>query len=204
MKAKMMRNNLKAISLILSFLTLAALLCGCGAKLDEEAFSSEISALLDGAAELNEIYYGKGLPYDVYEGSGIYPIAEDAPYRTEDELYTATYAVFSDKMAEQMFTFGVQGYYDDDNADLDYSSRYCTEYGLFAIKAEKIAPTIETGRTYDMSTLKIIRARADYVEFSLMSELDGEKLEITLRAVPHKSTGEDDTTSPWRLDSPTY
>ncbi len=222
------------IAVIAAVAVLFGFVVGCApAPIDisDERIQPVLQVLLEKAAELNEIYYGTGLPVNKTEDAKFYELSDEAKYKNSDELKAATYRVFSDDLASQMFTVGVQGIYDDDSdktgIDMGLNSRYTNILGVFCMRASMSEPLFELGREYDISSAKITSRGSKYIEVSIMSEKDGEKAEITLTLVPAYTQKGDsgpaelsednektetaadagellDKPENWRLDTPTY
>ena len=227
---KIYRKIATVLSIILAATSLFA--CSPGAiEVTDEEIREVLRELIPMADELNEIYYGEGLPTrEAAEGAVYLELAPEAKYKTPDELKKATYAVFSDDLASQMFTIGVQGVYDDESEDLGVDrgldSRYTNMLGIFCMRASKKEPLYDIGRNYDIDGAVITYKGSKYIEVTVMSEKDGENLEITLTLIPADTqTGlssqySDNVTAPadteetkqltvsdagyWRLDTPTY
>ena len=245
MKNKIVRPIFALLALLMVFST-AACFKPKPIEVSDEQIRKVLEVLLPAAEELNVIYYGEGLPTrELDEGNedAVYlEISDKAKYRTSEELKEATFEVFSNDLATQMYTMGVQGYYNDDDEqlgselgiDMGIDSRYTDMLGIFCMRASKKEPMIELGRTYDIAGATITEKGATYVVIKIMSEKDGEKLELELRLVTAESQqkiaekengvteGEitdivettakaespeiTDVSSPefWRIDTPTY
>ena len=102
-----MKKNIVVLSVLL---LLASLLVSCSGGMSEEEARPIVERLLTDSVEINEIYFGKGLPYDeeaynakmdeikaqesIPGGSRVsypfyVPIAEDAKYQSIDEIKAA-------------------------------------------------------------------------------------------------------------------
>ncbi|MBR5453330.1 MAG: hypothetical protein IKV54_04545 [Clostridia bacterium] len=227
---KIYRNILSVIAVILTVSSLFA--CGPATiEVTDEEIREVLKELLPKAEEINEIYYGDGLPTrEAAEGAVYLELSPDAKYKTPEELKAATFAVFSDDLAGQMFTIGVQGVYDDESDELGVDrgldSRYTNMLGIFCMRASKKEPLFDIGRNYDIDSATVTHRGSKYIEVTIMSEKDGEQLELTLTLLPADSqktqvshTTEElldpaETTAAeeltvadagyWRLDTPTY
>lgn len=213
-------------------------------EVSDEEIREVLSHLLASAEELNEIYYGEGLPTreldEGNEGAVYLEISDKAKYRTSEELRAATFEVFSNALATNMYMMGVQGYYNDEDEelgtelgiDMGIASRYTEMLGIFCMRASMKEPSLELGRKYDIESATIVDRTSTSVDVKIMSEKDGEKLEVTLRLVSTESQdklaqrengategeitdiAETTAKSPesftvadpeyWRLDTPTY
>ena len=131
-------------------------------EVSDEEIREVLTHLLASAEELNEIYYGEGLPTRALdegnEGAVYLEISDEAKYRTAEELRVATFEVFSNDIATNMYTMGVQGYYNDEDEelgnelgiDMGIASRYTEMLGIFCMRAAMKEPSLELGRKYDI------------------------------------------------------
>ena len=222
------------IFLVLAVILLLTSLFACSPaviEVTDEEIRGVLRELLPMAEELNEIYYGEGLPTrEGVEGAVYLELSPDAKYKTPEQLKAATFAVFSDDLASQMYTVGVQGIYDDEGEklgiDRGLDSRYTNMLGVFCMRASKKDPIYDIGRNYDIDNATVTHRGSKYIEVTIMSEKDGEQLEITLTLLPAEtqtllsSQETDIVTAPsdseekvaltvadagyWRIDTPTY
>lgn len=195
MKNKIIRSIFIVLALIM-VLSTAACFKPKPIEVTDEEIQKVLAHLLPAAEELNVIYYGEGLPTrEAVEGAVYLELAPEAKYKTSEELRQATFAVFSNDLATQMYTIGVQGYYDEEQEelgeelgiDMGLSSRYTDMLGIFCMRAAKKEPAIDLGREYDIDSATITEKGATFVTVKIMSEKDGEKLEIELRLVTTES-----------------
>ena len=107
-------------------LTIAALtLCSCGgSRYDPAELQSALDTLLPPSFELNEIYFGEGLPatddqalidelYGTFAANvkslNYHPVAADCGYSSIEEIKAATEAVFTDDYAEYLYELAFSG-----------------------------------------------------------------------------------------------
>ncbi len=190
----------KLIILIL----LVSVLClpSCVKKLTEEEAIATANALVEASIPLNEIYYGKGLPYDksADDKALLYaPVTDLAAYLTEGELREATLKVFTEEYAESIFTMFLTGYSDEETGGVIYA-RYVDNGERLTVNLGA-EPLVEKERTYDLSSAEIVKLKRKMITVSYNTLVDGKediKVEVTLRLC------ETETGNVWRIDSPTY
>ena len=210
-----MKNMKKVIiSLILAAL-LACTLSSCGQKYSEDEIRAALEELIPASAEINEIYFGEGLPLSVDEDEyqkyysmldtdvsalGYEPVSEDCKYQTEAELREATLAVFSEEYSEFLFERAFNGLsvvYDDETTANAVYARYIETDGVLTKRVGSKDEALPLGREYSISEAVIVRQRADFVLVDVPSSVDGEDdVTVRLKLVM--------TDAGWRLDSPTY
>ena len=195
MKNKIIRPIFIVIALVM-VLSTAACFKPKAIEVTDEEIREVLAHLLPAAEELNVIYYGEGLPTrEAAEGAVYLELAPEAKYKTSDELRIATFAVFSNDLATQMYTIGVQGYYDEEQEelgaelgiDMGIDSRYTDMLGIFCMRATKKDSEVELGRVYDIDSATITEKGPTFVTVKIMSEKGGEKLELELRLVTTES-----------------
>ena len=204
---------------LLSFVLCAVVVCGalasCSVRIDDEpAFFAEVADLIARSAEVNELFFGKGLPFDDPDGKSakeivdgeenelfvrtLYrPVSEDAAYRTEDEIMALARAVYSEKYCESLHSIGFEGVTAESGSVAVYA-RYISTYdeGL-TINMYSVANARTLDRTFDTSTLAIDRKGRDYVVVSLEAYDGGVSAGRVQLRVNLEASG-------WRLDWPTY
>ena len=213
-------NTMKRFMKIASAATAALCLvsCGGGMKVDEEELRTALGELIEKSAELNEIYFGEGLPmtedaevlesfYSSFDSDvksiNYHPVDPECGYTNETELRDATLEVFTENYSEYLFErafSGISATYDEGTED-QYTSTavyamYIEENGVLTARIDIADEAMHLGRTYDLSGMEIIRTKENYVVVKIPSEMDGKPLDIELKVVM--------TENGWRLDSPTY
>ena len=192
------------------------MLSSCAEPPTEEEAAVTLQRLVEKSYELNEIYYGAGLPY---EGAGedpvsylrYYYVTDDAPYQYDSALRRATLDVFTEDYAKGIFEVFLKGY-SVDGEDAVYA-RYVENGDRIMVNAAYV-PILEKIREYDFSTLEFLRRTSNLVVAEVQSTIDG-KPDVTVRLTMRKVNIEDADTgsetggdvgdgSAWRLDSPTY
>lgn len=194
-----MVNEMKRFLILL---TLISMLClpSCVEKLTQEEALAVAGELVSASLELNEIYYGEGLPYtDEDDAAVMYaPVTDEAKYVTEAELREATLKVFTEAYATSVFSMYLTGYSDDEGGVI--YARYIDNGERLTVNLQA-EPLVENTRTYDLDSGKIIKLRRKMIVVEYDTFVDGVsdgKVEVTLRLVDSESG------KVWRLDSPTY
>ena len=195
---------------------LLSLLSACGGSgMSNDEITSTFQSLVEASYELNDVYYGDGLPFQqnesvmkyltgVAEGTDGFrvsymPVAEDSPYKSESEIREATKSVFSDSMCSLLFALGFEGMSagDADNSETVSFARYIEKENILTVRIDLADDAIPMGRTYDFSQMKIIADESSRIKASFPSYINGEKsVDVSITIVK--------TTDGWRLDSPTY
>ncbi|MCD8056488.1 MAG: hypothetical protein LUE25_07265 [Clostridiales bacterium] len=197
-----MRNKALSVALALVFAAVLPIsFVSCEAAPTEDEAIGIIENLLPRTYLLNEIYFGVGMDYIDDGSEGKYmPVSDDSPYLTEEELRTATEAVFSSDYCESIFDIYLTGYSDDDTGSIIYARYY--EYGdrLYIDTEAEVLVSYE--RTYDLESVEITSLSSRFIVFTAQSYLDGtadEVIEITIT-----SEKDDDGETIWRINSATY
>lgn len=198
----------KLISFFALLIVLSALLPSCGPKLTDEQAIEIVAPLLDASYEINDIFFGEGLPHKSLEEeeSGIqydvkpvkYVPVESEDYKGIEDLKAAARAVYTESYLDAVFSIAFEGIMGDDGAVYQYARYIDTLTGGFSIKSGVENDSIVAGRRYDVNSLKITKQGNNYVFFTLTSYIDGvqEENPVTL-SIKDEGNG-------WRLDSPTY
>lgn len=197
-----MRNKALFAALALVFAAVLPIsFVSCASAPTEDEAIEIIENLLPRTYLLNEIYFGAGMDYIDDGSEGRYmPVSDDSPYLTEEELRTATEAVFSSDYCEAIFDIYLTGYSDDDTGSIIYARYY--EYGdrLYIDTEAEVLVSFE--RTYDLESVEITSISSRFIVFTTQSYLDGtadEVIEITIT-----SEKSDDGETIWRINSATY
>ena len=151
----------------------------------DESVRAELERLLPLSYELNEIFWGKGLPITDTETVNRYvAVTDDCGYKSTEEILDKAEGVFSSsylaEIKDAIFT---------DSDDID--PRYMDHNGV--LKADKNNKGFNIQSNIDISTVKIKKQNAALVVVTAEYE-DGDTTEITLIMQEGK----------WYLDSPTY
>lgn len=200
------------ISLLLIF-SFCIPLSSCS-KESEKQLTEIASGLLEKSCEINEIFFGKGIETD--EKSAEYAkeqllqdsdikiaayaeVHADYKYQSTEDLKAAALEVYTEGYLEPVFNIAFLGHKDSQNgAIVEYARFVDNEFGLLTQRIDIEDEIIYKGRTFDASSIKIIKIRPSYVLFTVTSIVDGNTSD-TMRIKMQK-----DTNGNWKLDTPTY
>ena len=177
--------------------------------------AAEICRLIDRAYEVEELFYGEGLPYDDPQGrtpeellataqstierqTMYLPVSADAKYQSKSEMLDLARSVYADKVVKGIEEAGFGGSKDANGVSIIYARYIEHSDGPMTVNIESIANPLISGRTFDTSTLKIVRKGPDYVvvsadaytkdgkpdgtkEFTVYKETDGWRLGTNVR-----------------------
>ena len=182
MKLRKLKNKIILFAL---FAAVGLILCSCGGSMTDESVRNELERLLPLSYELNEIFWGKGLPIEDIESNNRYlPVKDNCGYESIKEITDKAAEIFSEsylaEIKNAIFT---------DSDDID--PRYLEINGV--LKADKNNKGFNIQGNVKIDSAKIKKQNGGMVVVEAEYE-DGGKTEITLI----KQNGK------WYLDSPTY
>ena len=219
-KTRICTGILAVIVLLLGILAGFAGFAGCSKpKHTPDELRPILEDLLPRAAEINEIYFGEGLPttrdvdvvrafYETFDTDiqsiSYTPVDPACGYETVDDIKAATLAVFTPDYAAFLFDRAFNGISDlfDEGLETEHRTTavyamYLEENGYLTKRVNLADDAIPLGRTYDLDSLTVIRENESGVEVKLASFFDGQPaVEVKMWLV--------ETAEGWRLDSPTY
>lgn len=206
-------------SIIPLLLLLLLLFAACAPAHDPVEAREALATLVEQSYALNEVYFGVGLPisddredverfYASFDTDitsiNYHPVAADALFQSEDEIRTATEAVFSPAYCTYLFERAFTGISDifDEGTETEMTkiasyARYIQYNDTLTVRMDLADEAIPLLRTYDCANAEILRNRQNYVTFSVPSFVDGQPGEAVRIQMVRTDRG-------WRLDSPTY
>ena len=220
MKTSKTRICTGILAVIVLLLGILAGFAGCSKpKHTPDELRPILEDLLPRAAEINEIYFGEGLPttrdvdvvrafYETFDTDiqsiRYTPVDPACGYETVDDIKAATLAVFTPDYAAFLFDRAFNGISDlfDEGLETEHRTTavyamYLEENGYLTKRVNLADDAIPLGRTYDLDSLTVIRENESGVEVKLASLFDGQpSVEVKMWLV--------ETADGWRLDSPTY
>lgn len=193
-------------SFIISIFMLSLSFSSCGDLPSEEDVIAAAKELIPKSVVLNEIYFGKGLPYKETAGDSIMyaTVSDDAPYKTEEELREATLETFTENYSESIFSVYLKGYSADGSNEVIYA-RYVQYEDRLTVNT-KASPMTDGERTYDLDSVTVKKIKSSSAVVAVDSFYNGNadvEVEITLKLVEIKDEN-GNTSEVWRIDSPTY
>lgn len=212
--AGLIRFTAIILCIVLSFSFVS---CG-GVKYSKEEIKAVLDELLPLSFELNEIYFGEGLPisdnredverfYSTFESDitsiNYHPVSSSCKYQSEADIKSATEKVFTKEYSEFLYQRafnGVSAVFDEGTekqitTTASYA-RYIESSGVLMVRLNIIYEAMELGREYNTDELEIVRAKNNYVVVKIPTEFNGEKLDVNLTLV--------NTENGFRIDTPTY
>ena len=195
-----------SLLLVLSALVLALPSCG-GEKLTEDQVIEIVGPLVQKSYEINDIFFGAGLPHEEYT-EAVDDTVYDVPpvnyvpvisekYKSVSDLKDAAREVYTESYLEGVFDLTFNGMSDGNGNIIQYARYFENFTDNLKIRADVEKDNIVTGRKYDVTTLKITDQESGYIFFTLESFIDGEPAGTIDLSIKDEGAG-------WRLDSPTY
>jgi len=200
----------------LSALVIMAGLASCSEEkieYEESEVVDAAKALIEASYEINEIYFGKGLPIseedseaakEFYAGLDLdmaavdfLPVTEEAPYHSIDEIKKATAKVYSKEYCEMLYERAFTGV-SSENGSSAALARYIEDSkGVLTARLDIADTCIPLDRTYDPESIKVTETEPKKAKISVDSFVKGEKDENLTFTLVLEEDG-------WRLDTPTY
>ena len=177
--------KLKSKILLVLCLILTTVLCSCGGNMTDESVKAELERLLPLSYEMNDIFWGKGLPYDEPITKVRYvPVKSECGFKSTDEILAKAAEIYSAEYVED-----IKSAVFTDTDDID--PRYMDVDGV--LKTDVSNKGFDIKGNIDISTAKIKKQNRNTVIVSAKYE-DGGDIEIALVLQDGK----------WYLDSATY
>lgn len=212
-RSELMKKIIVSVLSLLVALSFCFSLCSCSAQSKEQMIQTA-SELLEKSCEINEIFYGKGIETD--EKSAEYAreqllqdsdikipayaeVHVDYKYQSTAELKEAALEVYTESYLEPVFDIAFLGHKDSQNgAIVEYARFVDNEFGVLTQRVDIEDEIIYKGRTFDASSIQIIKKRPSYVLFTVTSLVDGQPSDTMKIKMQKDSNGN------WKLDTPTY
>lgn len=192
------------ITALAALMLITAVSCGkAPLELTDEEARELLARLVPKAEEINEIFFGEGLPAvdEAYENEPVatayYPVHPDFGYKSIAEIKAAAEAVYSKRYLEGIYVTafrGVTSESSDGVIDTSVSPRYKEISG--ELRVDVFADKNELRTKPDVSTAKVVEKTSEYVKVS-MNYTSGES-SGTMTVLLTVQEGV------WLLDSPTY
>lgn len=209
----------KIICLILVTAALIAVsACGIN-RIELDDVKEEFITLVEASYEINEMFFGEGLP--TYERGGEYDrqnqlysenntefdyyeyVMPDSGYYFTDQIKWKAEKVYTEDYLNDIYTMAFDGYADENTGTVT-TARYLDANGLLVKyvfgDSDPFDKLDGKKRRFDFESMKIVKPySSNYVNVSIDSYLIGEENEILNITLHFKKTSEG-----WRLDAPTY
>ena len=197
---------MKKITLIrlARIITVSLFSCQTGGPADD-VLLSRFSELIPAAAEINDIFFGEGLPVysreeypEAYQMTvGADPdydfITLEAKYQSIEDIKAAAEAVYTTDYLMGIYGLVFDGFYDANIGHI--AARYTQDSNGFS-KHNKIEPQISGAREYDMNSAKILMKNDSYATIEVNSTYEGESSSVRIRMKNQDGI--------WLLDDPSY
>ena len=199
----------KFLCLLLVLSLVPAFFASCSSEdLTDDEVREIAGPLIEQSYEINEIFFGKGLPHEEdaegpldetqYDVKPVkYLVVLSDKYISIDSLKDAAREVYTEGYLDSVFDTAFNGVRDSNGEIVQYARYFESFFENLKIRSDVEEDNIVVGRTYDVSTLKITDQAENYVFFTVESCIDGEdagEIELSIK----------DEGNGWRLDSPTY
>lgn len=185
----------------------------CASEADRREAADSAASLIEASLEINEIFYGKGLPQsdadsddsrrfadenglDVNAVSYL-PVSAECTYKSIQDIKVAAEKVYSSAYCAQLFKVGFEGFSNDEGTRAVYARYMEDESGTLVVRSDLSDTGIQLDRTFDTDTIKVKKLKSNTAVISVDSFLNGEKSD-TLELTMVRQDGQ------WRLDTPTY
>ena len=196
---------MKKITLLILSVILAFSLFSCSGGPSDEVLLARFSELIPASLEINDIFFGEGLPtysreeykeaYEMTEGSD--PdydfVTMEAKYQSIAEIKEAAEAVYTSGYLSSIYTLIFEGFYDEGIGHI--AALYVEDSNGFA-KHNKTEPQITEARVYDTSSAKVLMKNDKYATIEVNTTLAGKAETVRIRMMNQDGT--------WLLDDPTY
>ena len=197
--------------LLYSILTLSLISCG-DREYNEQEVISAAKILISDSELLNEVYWGKGIPYteDKNTSDGVYYEALYAyhskmGFNTVSELRELTAKTFSDDYCIQIYSSVLANVQDGDKAIL--LARYYQKFSAADLNSPESIMVNTTWKAiltdeveYDLESIKVLGSEGDKVIITVDATVKRTGYDPQIRTIEVDLIEEDDG---WRLDSPT-
>ena len=208
--------------IICAVLILTSVLCfaSCSATPpDLDEFKDEFISLVEASYEINEIFFGEGLPtyerggeydreYNLYAGQGdefsYYEyVAQESGYYFTDQIKWNAEKVYTKEYLSGVYTMGFDGYADE-NTGAVTTARYLDANGILMRYAfgenDPFDHLDGKKRRFDFESMEVVKPYSpSYINVAIDSYLEGEESDTLNITLHFKKTSEG-----WRLDAPTY
>ncbi|NLK39419.1 MAG: hypothetical protein GX303_04115 [Clostridiales bacterium] len=181
--------------LMIAIILLSVFGCSSNAPTDEE-IAVLVEERVKASQELNEIYFGDGLPVDILRASvGHYQyVSKKSPYQSIDQIKKATQEVFSSEYSNLLFSNAFSGT-NEQGVGIVYA-RY-TEKDNELMMYSQFEAILTGTRTYHFDTIKVLKKNGKRIIVEVDTEDDsGTELVVRLKLVNENGK--------WLLDTPTY
>lgn len=196
-----MKRGLKLISLVVTVLCMIFLI-SCKQQFTDEEIISAAAELVTEAEEINEIFFGSGIPYSS-EGEGAYKVADkewlaEKGIENTQSLREMTSKVYSEGYSEYLFSIMLASVRTDISV-ASYASYIDTEEGLLVYSQR--TNYIKGKLTYHTDKIEVVEKNGEYARVSVAVTVENSEGETQERI---KSFDMVKSGERWFLDSGTF
>ncbi len=192
----------KRITLIFIAVIEVLSLASCEGGHSDEEIIEAAAALIEKSYEVNEIYYGKGLPSTGESSIGLaseYSIVDPScGYTTVEQIKEVAARVYSADYCEHLYVIAFEGISNDEDEESASFARYIVDFSdTLTVSNDAEENGMVLNRTYDFSTIVVEKCVRNSATISVQSLVDGVADQIIELNLVYEN-GE------WRLNTPTY
>lgn len=183
----------------------------CG-KPDYTETIAAAEALIEESYEINKIFFGSGIEMDEESEKNALDkldietdvkkvayakASSTCGYSSTEKIKNAALRVYSEDYCNIIFSNAFNGRKDDRGNTIEYARYIDDEYGFLTVRINIDDDALTLERTYDLSTIKVIKQKSEYAVIEVESFLNNSPSDkVRLKLVM--------TDDGWRLDTPTY
>lgn len=191
----------KKISIVLLAIIMMMSMVSCTSHSDEEIIEAA-KTLIEKSYEVNEIYFGKGLPSTGEISLGLvseYELVDpECGYSTVDQLKALAAEVYCEDYCEHLYTIAFKGISNNEDEESVSFARYIEDYaGKLTVSLDAKENGLILNRTYDLSTITVEKCVRNTATVKVQSLVDGQLDEILTISLVFENDH-------WRLNTPTY
>lgn len=195
----------KLFLIFLSIIFVLSLAACAGKGPENEVLLERFRELVTASAEINDVFFGKGLPtYSREEYAEAYEMTEgadpdydfvtaEAKYQSIAEIKAAAEAVYTLDYLSSIYTLAFEGFYD---RDIGHIPALYTEDSTGFAKHNATEPKITETRAFDFASAKVLMKNDKYATVEVDTTCAGRAQRLRIRMKNQDGT--------WLLDDPTY
>lgn len=206
-------KKLTALTLAAVIVILSVFMTSCSVDYTEDELKDAAVTLIEKSYEVNEIYFGKGLPVAKEDSDAVkdftadldvdiksvnyIPVSEECQYSTIEDLKKLASEVYTEDYCNYLWKMAFEGLSTDDGVSAVYA-RYIIDYsGKLTVRSDLNEKGANLNRTYDTENITVEKMKKEEATVKLMSLVDGKEDGEISFVLKREKDG-------WRLDQPTY
>ena len=209
----------KFVAIITALILCVTVFASCSGGAPELGdVKNELVSLIEGSYEINDIFFGKGLP--TYERGGAYDqkyglydpndyefsyyeyVTLESPYLFIEQIKSEAEKIYTKDYLEDIYIMCFEGYSDSDTGLLTTARYLESRYGLmkYAFGSTDSFDILPGKRLYKFDTIEIVQPSDDsYMNIMIDSYIEGNEGDVETVNLRFENTE-----NGWRLDGPTY